>query len=400
MAAAIDRQRQKLTILRQVYETNRGTGAADRRGTGAGASQRQRPGRRWPATAFAALTLVLLLLPVSPRGLISAGDTAAPDTIALTVLPKSAQGIVPWVGPTGAYTDAWRRRLGSLTAEPVGAGAPALVSLVAPMSAPRLAGTGEHAADYALFTDPAVPVAGLLGLGVKTIVIDPGHGGRDPGAVGANGLAEKDVVLDVALRMREYLRAGGRADRVLLTRADDRSLTLRQRVAFANDNDADLFISLHVNALPEPWHAFIETYYFGPPADDASRRLAEKENRDSDYALSDFQQMISRISDTFKQRESARLAERLQRDLFANLSEYDRPLVNRGTRTAPFVVLLASRMPSVLVEITSISNGAEEALLATESYRDEIARHLAEGIAGYISDHEPILAKGVPHGKE
>ena len=248
--------------------------------------------------------------------------------------------------------------------------------------------------DYSALLAPDAPsLANLFGLRVRTIVIDAGHGGKDSGAIGPNGLQEKHVTLEVAKRLAERLRQR-ESYRVILTRSDDRYLTLRERVVSANTYGADLFISIHVNALPQPWHAFVETYYFGAGNDAHTVSLAEKENRDSDYALAEFRQMINKIGDTVKQQESRALAQAIQKDLYRNMSQHERKIINRGISTAPFVVLLGTEMPSTLVEITSITNVEEEARLATAEYRDEIARYLEQGIVDYLETSRVKLAEG------
>lgn len=230
-----------------------------------------------------------------------------------------------------------------------------------------------------------MPMAELFDLKVQTIVIDPGHGGIDPGATGHQGLMEKDVVLDIAKRLRDKLIESGNY-RVLLTREDDRKVFLKERVAFAKDNNADLFISIHINSLP-PGSAplnYVETYYFGPHTDDRSLELAEKENRDSDYAMGDFRTVIARIGDTLKTEESNELARSIHTQLYSNLKRHNRDLFDAGAKTGPFMVLLGVEVPSVLVEISCISNRQEETRLSKPAYRDGVAGYLQSGIVDYL----------------
>jgi N-acetylmuramoyl-L-alanine amidase len=230
-----------------------------------------------------------------------------------------------------------------------------------------------------------LPVADLFDLAVRTIVIDPGHGGSDPGAIGRHGLMEKDVTLDIARRLRDRLEAAG-GYRVLLTRDNDRKLRLKDRVAFATEHQADLFISVHINAVPEEAGPvnYVETYYFGPHADQQTLDLAEKENRDSDYGIGDFRGIISRIGDRLKTEESAQLAAAIHKNLYANLQRYGTGLLDAGVKSGPFVVLLGVEAASVLVEISCISNEAEATLLATPEYRDSIAKYLEMGVVEYL----------------
>ncbi len=229
-----------------------------------------------------------------------------------------------------------------------------------------------------------LPLAELFGLDVHTIVIDPGHGGRDPGASGPSGLAEKEVTLDIALRLRDRLRQSG-GYRVLLTRDQDESVPLRKRVDFANDNGADLFVSLHLNALPVKEPTVIETYYFGAHSDETALKLARAENRGSEYGLGEFRAMIEKLGDSLKYQESRRLARLIQRRLYRRLKTENREIVSWGVKSAPFVVLLGVDMPSVLAEITTLSNPREEQRLKRGTYREKIAAVLAASITDYLN---------------
>jgi N-acetylmuramoyl-L-alanine amidase len=220
---------------------------------------------------------------------------------------------------------------------------------------------------------------------LQTLVLDPGHGGHDVGAVGPTGLQEKELALDIARRLAALLHEE-LGVRVVLTRARDQFIGLRERTALANRERADLFVSIHVNAAPVAAATGTETYFLSNEATDgAARRAAEYENRligvDAgprsgqpevlrsilwDLAQSDFQQ------------ESSRVAEALQNHLDRALR---RP--SRGVKQAPFYVLGGAAMPAVLVEIGFISNPQEEQRLRDDGYRDRIARALAAGIAAY-----------------
>jgi N-acetylmuramoyl-L-alanine amidase len=237
----------------------------------------------------------------------------------------------------------------------------------------------------AMLTGLGMPMADLFNLRVQTIVIDPGHGGIDPGATGQQGLKEKDVVLDIARRLRDKLVAYGDY-RVLLTREQDRKVFLKERVAFAKKNRADLFISIHINSLPPGGGSlnYVETYYFGPHTDQRSLDLAEKENHDSDYVMGDFREVIARIGDTLKTEESKELASSIHTHLFNDLKRRNRDLIDAGSKTGPFMVLLGVEVPSVLVEVSCISNKAEESRLSRPEYRDSVADFLEAGIVEYL----------------
>ena len=225
---------------------------------------------------------------------------------------------------------------------------------------------------------------------LRTIVVDPGHGGHDAGAVGPTGLQEKELTLDISRRVAALLQEE-LGVRVVLTRARDQFIGLRERTALANRERADLFVSIHVNAAADGAATGTETYFLSNEATDgAARRAAEYENRliegDTgarggspnvlrsilwDLAQSDFQQ------------ESSRVAESLQNNLDRALR---RP--SRGVKQAPFYVLGGAAMPAVLVEIGFISNPEEEQRLRDDGYRDRIARALVAGVAGYKRSYD------------
>jgi N-acetylmuramoyl-L-alanine amidase len=251
-----------------------------------------------------------------------------------------------------------------------------------------------------LLNQKNVRLSTVFGLAVKTIVIDPGHGGKDPGAVGAKGTLEKDIVLDIALSLQAILRQRGGYN-VVLTRNTDTFVSLADRVRFSNEQHADLFISLHINALPQKEYNVTETFYFGPPSDDYTLHLAEQENRGSQVRSGDFKNMIKKIGDVLKEQESARLASIIQYSLFTNMEKYDRILADNGIKIAPFVVLLGVDAPSVLVEISCISNNEEEVNLNNAEYRNKITLSLVQGINGYLIQRETQVVKGEDNdGKE
>jgi N-acetylmuramoyl-L-alanine amidase len=234
-----------------------------------------------------------------------------------------------------------------------------------------------------LLRDDLPPLTAVFGLDVKTIVIDPGHGGADPGAIGSHGTMEKDIALDIALRLRDRLSRLGRY-KILMTRDEDTTLRLNQRVDFANQSQADLFVSIHVNAFPDVRVKTIETYYFGAPSDTATIELAKLENTGSQYGMAEFKTMINKLSHTMKHQESAALATSIQHNLFHNIHKLDHQVRNFGVKTAPFVVLLGVDAPSVLAEISCISNADEEVKLNTPAYRAKIASFLEKGIHEYL----------------
>jgi N-acetylmuramoyl-L-alanine amidase len=238
-------------------------------------------------------------------------------------------------------------------------------------------------ARFAVENPESVPMAELFNLQVNTIVLDPGHGGRDPGTVGATGMTEKDITLDVALRLRERLarRAG---TRILLTREADEAVPLGDRVAFANEHGADLFVSLHVNWIPDASLAPLETYYFGLRADDETLQLAHGENAAADYSVAEFNRMLQRAGNTVKFQESKDLAHAVQRSLVRNVRETNAAASDWGVKAGPFVVLLGVEAPAVLAEMAALSTPDEEARLATEAHREALAASLEEGVIAYL----------------
>ena len=264
---------------------------------------------------------------------------------------------------------------------------------VTPFNAQRLL-------DYNLLLNhDQVRLSSVFGLNVQTIVIDPGHGGRDPGAIGSQGTREKDIVLDIALRLRDQLMQSGQY-MVLLTRDTDIFMSLADRVQFTNLNKADLFISLHINALPQKQFNVTETFYFGPPSDLYTLRLAEQENQGSELLTGDFKNMIKKIGDVLKEQESATLASTIQHSLFSNMEKYDRVIADNGIKIAPFVVLLGVDAPSVLVEISCISKSEEETNLNNPAYREKITSSLEEGISRYLTQRHTQVVKGDDNGEK
>jgi N-acetylmuramoyl-L-alanine amidase len=239
--------------------------------------------------------------------------------------------------------------------------------------------------DDALFVNAATPAWDVFGFRVKTIIIDPGHGGEDPGAVGAMGTQEKDITLDVSGRLRDRLAKYGNY-RILMTREHDVTVPLKDRIEFANSHNADLYISVHVNSVPKKRINIIETYYFGTNADEETLRLAERENEGSEYALHAYRNVIQKICNTMKFQESKELAASIQRSLYGNMSRRDKSVLDYGIKTAPFVVLLGVDVPSVLVETSCLSHEGEEKKLNSWRYREDIATYLEKGIVMYLNN--------------
>ncbi|HSE94775.1 MAG TPA: N-acetylmuramoyl-L-alanine amidase [Methylomirabilota bacterium] len=232
-------------------------------------------------------------------------------------------------------------------------------------------------------------------LGVKRVVLDPGHGGLDPGAQADPELAEKEVTLDVARRLRGLLQESGFD--VVMTRDGDETVPVRERARRANVARADLFVSIHVNAIPSAEACGVETYTVGPTDDPPAQRLAGVENRDSGYSLADFRRLLDGVYVHLRQQESTQLAETLQRGLVTYLGD-GRPAPEGGVKTAPFMVLVSTEMPGVLVELSCLSNPEQAARLSDPDHRQSIARGLYVGLSAYAEARNRPGRPGRPRG--
>ena len=245
-------------------------------------------------------------------------------------------------------------------------------------------GTANISEFHAFENSRNVPLSRMLGLKIRTIMVDAGHGGTDSGTRGKMGTMEKDITLDIARRLKAQLIQNGRT-RVLMTREDDSSVPLHQRVALAREAKADLFISIHLNYLPRKPINIVETYYFGPSDDKKTLKLAEQENAGSEYGLSDFREIMEKLGKTMKLQESKEFAKSIQATLFLNSRKHSEDIQNHGVKRAPFVVLLGVDVPAVLAEVSCLSNREEEQELDSESHRENIATSLAAGIFDYLN---------------
>ena len=232
-------------------------------------------------------------------------------------------------------------------------------------------------------TDSVIPLVRQLGLGVSRVVIDPGHGGCDPGA-SANGVFESQLTLDVAKRLAEHL--SNYNIETVLTRKADEYVSLEARTAIANQADADLFLSLHFNASGKPNTTGIETYILDFATTEAAEEAARRENRLSTKTFTDLNSLVTAISQTTKRAESSMLANAIQEQLVETLRTENPTLPSLGVKSAPFLVLLGAKSPSVLAELSFVSNPKEASLLKTDTYRELIAQGLLEGVLRYSKD--------------
>jgi N-acetylmuramoyl-L-alanine amidase len=225
-------------------------------------------------------------------------------------------------------------------------------------------------------------LARQLGLTVNCIVIDPGHGGKDPGAIGRSGLTEKFVTLDVAKRLADLIRKN-LGCKVILTREDDRHIPLEERTAIANSKKADIFLSIHTNANRDKNTSGIETYFLNFASDPQAEATAARENAISEKNLARLQGLVNKITLNTKIDESKELAESLQKTTVSHIGRYYR-VRNLGVKQAPFYVLIGANMPSILTELGFISHPMEEKRLRSATYRQRLAYALYLGIKEYI----------------
>lgn len=244
---------------------------------------------------------------------------------------------------------------------------------VLPKTTPRAKGKQEQ-----------LSLAQQLGLGVRTIVIDPGHGGKDPGAM-AFGLKEKDIVLIVAQKLAKILKQTYQYQ-VVLTRTKDVFIPLEKRTAMANSHKADLFISIHVNAHADQSSSGIETYFLNLATDADAMRVAALENASSNHSIGELQDILSSLMNNSKIDESSRLARFVQSNLISGLKSTYKAR-DLGVKQAPFYVLIGAEMPAILAELSFITNPAEAKLLQDEAHLEKLANQLAGGIVAYIEHH-------------
>jgi N-acetylmuramoyl-L-alanine amidase len=315
------------------------------------------------------------------KGELTASNTTPPDPA-----PWTARAAKPAAAPTDdaeAVAEAPVKPTSKLTTAPTAV-------TVAPEKKKGKKGTTPAASDTPTAREAMPTSAGdrslvrALGLKIGRIVIDAGHGGHDTGTIGPNGLQEKDLVLDVSLRLGRLLESKLGAE-VIYTRDDDTFIPLETRTAIANEHQADLFISVHANSSQDESARGVETYYLNFTSNADALEVAARENAVSQKSIYELQDLVKKITLKDKIDESRELASDVQQSLYAGLSPKNPTLRNRGVKKAPFVVLIGANMPSILAEISFVSNPLDEKKLETPEYRQKIAESLYKGIAKYIS---------------
>lgn len=244
--------------------------------------------------------------------------------------------------------------------------------LITPVAAPQPTRDGQSTLTRA------------LGLKIGRIVIDAGHGGHDTGTIGPTGLMEKDLCLDVALRLGKIIQQRLPGADIVYTRSDDTFIPLEERTRIANEAKADLFLSIHANSSEDHAARGIETYYLNLKGSGDSMEVAARENAASQQSIHDLEDLIKKIARTEKIDESREFAEDIQDSLSKRIQKSVKPVKNRGVRKAPFVVLIGADMPSILTEISFLSNPADELLLKKPEYRQRVAEGLYQGVASYL----------------
>ncbi len=260
-----------------------------------------------------------------------------------------------------------------------------------PKSGTRSLASGRSGSASDLGIREAKPTAGgdrslirALGLKIGKIVIDPGHGGHDTGTIGPNGLEEKDLVLDVGRRLGKLLETRLGAE-VVYTRKDDTFIPLETRTAVANQARADLFVSIHANSSHDADARGVETYYLNFTSSPEALDVAARENAVSEKSIYELQDLVKKIALKEKIEESREFAGDVQQSLHSGLAIKSPGIRDRGVKKAPFIVLIGANMPSILAEISFVSNPTDEHRLATSEYRQRIAESLYRGIAKYVN---------------
>jgi N-acetylmuramoyl-L-alanine amidase len=301
--------------------------------------------------------------------------SSQPGQVRATPYPTTAPVASSVVGTTpAAQPESWRRRTHR------SAGAP--VATPAVSSVPSPAGPATET----LPAQAGVPTSMVraLGLKINRIVIDPGHGGHDSGALGPGGIEEKDVVLDVALRLGRLLHDRLGSD-VIYTRKTDTFVPLETRTAIANQAQADLFISIHANSSSDPTVRGVETYYLNFTTSADALEVAARENAVSDESIFQLSSLVKKIALQSKIDESREFAADVDESLYEGLEQGNPGFRNRGVKKAPFVVLIGANMPSILVEISFLTNPASAEELRRPAYRERIAEGLYRGVAEYVA---------------
>jgi len=269
---------------------------------------------------------------------------------------------------------------------PTAAAPPPIAPPIAPAGTPSIGpASTTSGGDYTL--------ARQLGLGVSRIVIDAGHGGTDPGAK-ANGVEEAELVLDIALRVEKLLKQQPGME-VILTRRTDVFIPLEERTAIANREGADLFLSIHANAARRATAKGVETYFLNFATNPEAEAVAARENATSGKSMGNLPKLVQQITLNTKVKESREFAQMVQTSMIRSLRAQNKTVTDLGVKQAPFVVLIGAEMPSVLAEISFVTNKAEASLLKNDAYKQRIAQALADAVLKYQASLKKISTVAV-----
>src|SRR6266478_1065140 len=325
----------------------------------------------------------------TPKAGDGSGETAASENAAMSAeraaekpagkaQPAAASPVKSARAETADAGNAMPQPKSKLGLAPVGKSSSSKPDLVQPASEPQPTRDGQSTLTRA------------LGLKIGRIVIDAGHGGHDTGTIGPTGLMEKDLCLDVALRLGKIIQQRLPGADVIYTRSDDSVVPLEERTNIANQAKADLFISIHANSSRDHAARGIETYYLNLKGSAEAMEVAARENATAQGGVHELQDLVMRIARTEKIDESKELAEDIQDSLSKRIQKSSRPVKNRGVRKAPFVVLIGADMPSILTEISFLSNPADEQMLKKPEQRQKVAEGLYQGVVSYLESMNSV----------
>jgi N-acetylmuramoyl-L-alanine amidase len=317
------------------------------------------PSKKVVANSMAAAKETAAPEAIEPPGTV--GKTPAADSNVASDLATTAPS--PRLEPAPSKTSLTRPANSKSKAKP---------ELVQPVAAPQPTRDGQST------------LTRTLGLKISRIVIDAGHGGHDTGTIGPTGLMEKDLCLDVALRLGKLVQQKLPGAEVVYTRSDDTFVPLEDRTRIANEAKADLFVSIHANSSPNAGARGVETYYLNLKGSPEAMEVAARENAVSQQGVHDLEDLLKKIARTEKIDESKELAEDVQASLSKRVQRTAKPVKDRGVHKAPFVVLIGADMPSILTEISFLSNPSDEQLLKKPEHRQRIAEGVYQGVSAYL----------------
>jgi N-acetylmuramoyl-L-alanine amidase len=351
--------------------------------------------RKAPGAAPAAVIAPPVQIAAAPVGRTVSAPPGDPDT-GVSVAPERRGGAARPTAPATVPAASAKPEPGATWSPPPAAPVPGPVQpIIGPAVSPAdsIASAGPAAAaplPPAANSTGSFSLSRQLGLGISRIVIDAGHGGHDPGAK-IRGLTEAEVTLDIALRLEKlFLKQSG--VEVILTRRSNAFIALGERTAIANRSGADLFLSIHGNASDNPSLRGIETYFLNLSPNPEAQRIAARENASSSKTMHDFADIVKAIALNDKIDESRDFASAVQASMYEKLRSSNKDTRNLGVKQAPFMVLIGATMPSVLAEISFITNKDEGALLKTEKYRQQIAEALYQGVMRYQQSLKKVPA--------